>query len=744
MSAREADRGFRLTAAQEQAVSEMLARLKSHIEGLRRRRPHERAPAKGAAQDEEAANVFAFGGPRGAGKSTLLRALQQNLDTQGIEGAAVAVVDVLDCSTVAGGYGPSVAALAQVLECTRLWERVREGHRRDRQKDLRAVASLAARSESSFESLAMELSTSLDEFPEYMLRGAMDRLRLRQSLSNVLDAICRDANVACLVIPLDDFDLVESMQVRAWRQSLLDELLQPRFVFVTTADFERLDRFADDTPRIFDPPTERALFQKVLPVSHRVRLRSWTVEERWTQVKSAIARFTKSVPWMSGVVRQLLPQWPRGLFDLPEALAHTEPVSSVDSGSLEVKKPALTVLPGFLAETRQEPLLARRIREVPVGQWVREFAWPDSVGVSVWTRSVEAARDYVLAASEDGARMLPIEALKPRSLLDAPREFEPEQQDAERLSPTRQFSDWRETFRDRHRAVWDDVLRDVHPADRTWWAELLVDRELHASYEAKLLLFERWHVLAKRLRRAAFRVEVDGALVREFLTARAFEAHSLLPWVRCRDSSEEEGRASPVPGEPAHTDDRDTFTLDIGFEPLVGVLGGRRSWWPDGMIRRLGLSPASVRGEQYKLLPAEDMGVVPSHVRSLVLLVDALDACRWELWSQQAWRWQVSTFARLAVALVRTAYLHALRARGLLVATLPQTQGRFLDLLGGNQGLLTPREDETNHALDKLFSESERAEACLAATTSLDPLLTAARAFFAHPVYTRFTRPAED
>lgn len=731
-----------LLRAQVDAVESMLRILEAHARRLQKRLGPEGSPPDHHIIDWEHPNVFAFGGPRGAGKSTVLRALCEALRTPNSR-LDVAVIEPIDCSAIPEETGPSVAVLAQIMRDERFWRRDgRDREMAECRKEFNATSSIAARSGEGYNALALELSTSLEEYPHYVFKGAKDRLALRSSLTETLDKALRYAKVPMLVVPLDDFDLTHGGELRAWRKALLDELRQDRLIFVTTADFDRLGHLSFEPDKGIDDHTGRALIEKMLPLNHRIWVREWSIEERWCYPRLDPASPPEDKAFGDHItavfvehqtllapVRQLLPRWPRGIQSLYRALSSGVPIPDTRE---HVSEPGGT-FPISLAEARQEPLLARRLRDVPPGQWVAELQWPEATTLAVWRSAVTAS-----LTDAPGVALRPLEALAPVSAqASMTRVIDPDQHEPNWVDPARHSHEWR------------DVLRDAETADRAWWAEFLVDRDLVCSNACKLLLLERWHALASSLRRTSFRLDADVDRAREFFSAWFPEPKALLPWVRWREigSDDPPPREEREPSEGARISTlppTDRIALEIGFSPLIEVIGDQRAWWPERLVRRLGLGPASVHGTQPTFRPSDDLGILPSHVRSMVLLFDSLDRCRWGLWSHHAWRWQLSSFARLAGALVRTAYLHALRRRllGLRAPAESSVQSQFFKLLEGDQSLLDPREHETNKHIDALLREP--VDELLEPARPEDPLWRAAHTFFSHSVYLALVRTVED
>lgn len=712
--------GFAPTHEQIDALGDLIDRLAERTRGIDDAARLDPVPTR------ESRNVLACLGPRGAGKSTLLSQLARSgnggrrAHTQVLGDAGVHVAALIDCSALPQEVSPGAAILVELLEDDALWSRMPKDAHGRLNEQLRVLSENFATVDPSYRELCVELSTTPQDFPQFVTEGIALRLRLQRQLADWLKQACHAAGVQSLVVLLDDFDLVPGPQVRAWLQALLDAFHQWRLLFVIGADPLRLQHLSFDPKAELDDVTARALLQKVLPESNQVHLEPFQVKTReeftpgGERGRSGLRDLLHKglppdlVPHERALLA-LLPHLPRGLVNLYEAVEAWTPKK--DARNRRPRRPGVEGFLSLLASCRGEPLLARRLEEVAAADWVKRLHWGRRPA------SIEAWRETVRAATESGATARGLPALDPPRLRPKP---------SRRQDPLEHNPAWSDPLR--HDLLIRDQLRDSHPAERARWVELLLNVSLDASTVRRAMLVRAWPATRERVEGARLRLALSPAQVWAFFEPSA-ETRPLLPWMAFVEESA----------------DGERWIVDVGWFPLLNVLRGARDPWPAELLARLFIAPDDVSGELQPQDPESGLRILPARVRPLILLVDALSRCPWRAFAAPTLGWSLMTYLRLAGAFVRTAYLHALGRANLLHATIHPgpAQRQFLDQLRRADPHLRASSQTRREDLNRL--EEDQVVRLLAALAEEDPLLLlasekddlcrAARSFLESPAY---------
>ncbi len=673
-------------------------------------------------------NVFGITGPRGSGKSTVASRLSRFLGDAGFalcgpddwpqaeyDGSwnrLYVVRNPLDCTVPPEGLAEPGAAVLVHL-CRSL---VRDGLLEE--GDLESFRRLIGRYsqvDQAYRELSADLSATPDDFGRYVAEGIESRLGLADDIYEALHGVVSRLGCDAILIKLDDFDLVSGADLRRWYRSLLDELRQPRLLFVLTADYNRLEYLGTDQSRQIDDQTGRHLIGKLLPARNRLSLRELEHAERrafrplpsitppdGSHLGAMVeGRLAGQPPYRTELALLLLPKRPRGAVDLYLKLEPLTRLKSTTKQGTEDDSPgapsddALAQLMVDFANCRNESLLARALHDREPHSWLTDLdPLVDSPSVEMWTSSVVAARQRVNqpppAGEESPARFWePIELLRPRA--------QPREDAGQTLFKVRWLDDlarppdWQNPLR--HDEQYRAALRDAAKDDQARWSELLIDRLVADEPIQRTRFLERWRPLRRCHARAGFRVSLSRSDLAALLTTPPYapvvddkpstrvKVESLLPWMRlapepttaqgagedrARTSAEARARRRRRLGGP------DRVEVDIGWPSLFGALRGAAPPIPYDLLTRVGTSTDRLfDGSEQRLSGRPDPyaagRLLPGAVWAMVLLADALRRAPWAALSA-GWRlWGPLTYVGLAAAYIRTAHVFVLKQCGVTV-----------------------------------------------------------------------------
>src|SRR5262249_41568854 len=130
-------------------------------------------------------NVLGIDGVRGAGKSTVLHALYERWSAppeKGSEAAArwarlgeIFPLPPIDCSVLQPGVHPGVAVLLRVRDDWWVQAGNRDSSYQELSDDLDDLIQQYTRTQRAYADLALELSTTIDDFGRYMIDGVSNR-----------------------------------------------------------------------------------------------------------------------------------------------------------------------------------------------------------------------------------------------------------------------------------------------------------------------------------------------------------------------------------------------------------------------------------------------------------------------------------------------------------------------------------------------------------------------------------------
>ncbi|ESQ16105.1 MAG: hypothetical protein N838_19675 [Thiohalocapsa sp. PB-PSB1] len=705
-------------------------------------------------------NIFSIDGLRGSGKSTLLAWLYGDIleEMKGFSSDQTKpyyIVPPIDCTRIPDKIALGVAVLVRLQEClckpgssnpskrlpVSLVECDDASERHLPQpgvaKSLRELIELYSRTDDGYRELWLDLSTTTDDYHRYASTAVAERMQMSERLGQWLEEILDYLNAKAFIVPLDDFDLADGDQVELFIKSLLDELHQPRIIFVLTADFPRLQHLSRNAKRGLDPETGRALIDKLIPPQHRMELGLWRFKDRLqfkpffqleneremadsdedgdtissgVQTLEGLLRDLFPVkpntiyPYLS-IILSLLPSRPRGLENLYRQIELMKVSSKYKNNQRDASDiHFLQDLLVLLATCGAEPIWARRIREGQIIPLVESLSL--SLSLSENDRSPEDWESMVSDASrtlgDDQAHPRPLIGFRPGAEgnidMDARASQNPESTRALAKSVDHYTrvaeSEWGTHDPLRHQKIERRPFRDVTPYDVPLWAELMFDIALNQVPATQVRLLESWTPLSQRIACCCFSVgSTPDELHDLFEDNGLLEHQAALYWLEAAGSTDY------------------GLKLNIGWPPMFNALRRLRDPLSIGLLSRVSVDVRKLKGPP-PFHPADHL--LPGSVRSLILLSDALHRCPWAALSLRR-GWSLATHLGLSAALVRGAYLYAwYRSSGKTVKDFKNRmkpfprQSRFFRIIDRRnpKELLTFDEDKIVDCLNSFFKES--------------------------------------
>lgn len=633
-------------------------------------------------------STFGILGGRGAGKSTLLThfCLQISKQNKRHDKNAlslrekVIVFKALDCSVLPRDCEPGMVVLSHILnglkQADSLLNKIKPAQRQELLEELEHIIGLYTHVGDGYNDFSLELSSTPEDYGNFLAKGLDDRLNLKEQLSCWLkklfkalrqesyDDPCENTkkpSPSILVIPLDDFDLAyDGNQIRKWLASLLDELCQSRLVFVLTADFYRLEHLNWKANDHIDDKTGRALLNKLLPLQNRIMLLPWhggcranfkpsEVKEsmqiscccgnrvslknanapelncpKCQQILSANKTLWQIIEKVSNpeysnpaVVYSLLPELPRGLEGLYLALQETRSAMVPED------------FWHLLATSRSEPLLSRRFLHGNKETWALELHLEDrDMSVEQWAVMVDNAAKRAKPFFKESKEEKTIEFLDSLTPMDLVIKGDREDMEANYKSSNT-----------KHDPLYHDQLhirplRDAAEIERPLWVELLLDNELadNSRYRSQFLL--DWRPLKARLDLAKFYFSGTLTGLVELWENNPGIGRSVFYWLHHQSVS----------------------SFNIGWPPLFAALREERNPIDPNLFTRLYVDPRQIEGDT----PTADvLELLPNRLWALILFVDGLHRCPWSAFSGAS-VWPMEIYLGLAAAFVRSAYAYAL------------------------------------------------------------------------------------
>ena len=694
-------------------------------------------------------NVFAILGARGAGKSTLLAELYSTWRAGGSPRQELEILPPLDCSAIpteiAQGMAVLIhlrdhlkarpdapACLKRLIECDAA--SVHGQRSGDDRVCLTDLIGRYSRTEPGYRDLCLDLSTTASDYSEHLVDGVSERLEMRQKLTTWLGNVLGCLKRRAFVVLLDDFDLVPAEGLFRSLLSFLDELHQPRLLFVLTADFYRLQHLSWDAKTGFDDKTGRALIEKLLPSRNQIDLRQWPGGSRREFKPFQLGRNATTEglavgdsPTLGELLGQrtgqrygrlallaaLLPPLPRGLENLYWSLTARE-VPEEPTGD------ALAPILELLATCRGEPLLARYIKDAGPEEIVETLDFPDhGLSTEEWQSLVAAAR----RRGEAGRALVALPALHPgvrarrhsRARTSDPSDLD--QRIALVLDEVIETAETQWGTRDplRHDRLQRLPLRDAAEQEVPLWTELLLDIACERVPRTRVSFLAAWRPAAERIADTCFRIDTSRRHLRELLDDDgALSQQASLYWL--------------APGPHGK------HQVRIGWRPLLDALRGVREPLSFCLLADLRIDAGDLCGD----LPTHSAAdLLPRETWALILLVDGLHRCPWAAFSMPL-GWGLATYLGLAAALVRSAYVYGLCESTRWRKTDLSREQRALRAVIAHQhpgNLLRLTEESVVGGLVRLFRDdlSTRVETRCALTK--DPLEMALDCYLKSPVY---------
>lgn len=661
--------------------------------------------------DSNAIGIF---GPRGSGKTTVLEKTKLFFKHK----VHIQVLSPLDCTQVPPHIHPGCAVLLHIFRefdkdmsnKTQEWQRF--------QNELLHLSQGYSSSSSEFGNLCLDLSGSTKEFAEYQTQGLMERLSLRENLQTIIDAFSKDSGIKALLLPLDDFDLVEKDHAIDWTNALLDDLHQPRLIFLVAADFHRLQGHLIEK-KGFDDITSRAILNKLLPPDNRLDLPAWSFEEinkypgkihshqreadtakgqhpPPNNLKKYLDSYLNAIELSMNLIYGLLPRKPRGVRNLYDAFQMDETLfTKITNPQIKPQKNAKQLLT-WIATSREETLLARSIREHHLVEWLKILD-PSIKNSEHWEENVDLAKGRICNS---------IETLQPLNDL-LPKDVKIPQEKNEGRTPTQMTHppDW--GYPQIQKQQRDFSLRDAEPDSIALWTEVLLDlsfkipedetpSERDGIYKAvrnRIRFFTHWGPIAHRQDSAQFTISTELTTVQQF-----FNSASLKPI-----------KAGLLWIQPAK-DNAQKFK--IGWGPLLKKLGGIEDPLLHNWRHKLVVSEQPLSGSLPELGAVETLSLIPDQIWAMILLTDGLARCPWLSISRPS-GWLLQAHLALAAGLVRTAYVYAMKQSNCIdVSILSETQKSLITMLRlrDPEDLISSGETKLIHRMNDLFHDDLESE----------------------------------
>lgn len=678
-------------------------------------------------------NVTGLLGNRGSGKTTILLRLYNERHSDIDINSKLFFVSPLDCSITPPEITPGTSVLLRLQESIINYYKSNLDNKakstwNELSSELDKLVERYTRLDKSYRDLCLELSSSPGDYGVHVITGIKERLELGRKLKSWLTKTLDNLKRKAFVILLDDFDLIPAEAVRRWLFSLLDELYQSQMIFVITADFHRLEYLSMDEKAQMDDMTGRALVNKLLPSQNRIDLTDWetvrrvefVIPEKKETLWEIISDIIKDNHTLTQLVPSLLPSLPRGLVNLYSIYVDKDKLNEKDKIKHFLER---------LAACRSEPLLARRLEDKKLEDWVHILHFHDEeLSAEDWQEMILAARERANKFSLDNSKPLPaLSNLTPVTTINDLRAaiYHSRQDDSDISPPSGRLSvEVLESFnrdialRDplRHETLRILPLRDAAEEDQPLWAELLINLGLAENQLNCPRFLDNWRPARSRSTSSQLSINLHNSVLREFFLDN--EAHHLRPilcWI------------SP-------SSDANQFM--IGWHPLLEALRGQINPLLPEVLDKLLINPGSLKGELPSIGTPEALSLLPDELWALIVLIDALSRCPWQDFSSSTLGFKVATYLGLAAAFVHSAYAFALSdSRTPQMENLSKVQRSFITMVHKRDPsyLLQMQEDEILIALAALFRADDlRCRLC----TPKNSLTQATLSYLESPIYT--------
>lgn len=603
----------------------------------------------------EVNNVFGLLGDRGTGKSSILSYFPEY---ESVKNSPFIVLRPIDCLTIPKSIPLTLTILIRISEYFGDYskpiesEEIKEASEKliDLSKEFLSITEES-------QQLSLELSGSFAEYSTQMIRLMRMRMGFRQRLNKIINTAFHyfQEDKKVLVILLDDFDLSMSSEGYIERLTLLlEDLSQFRIFIIVSAHYHRLENLSLDEKYQIDEKTGRAITHKMLPNYNRVYLTKWDLESiKNSRFRDRVNDVLNTLPnglfQNMNILKVLLPERPRGLIDFLNSL---ENHSSNAEDELEIQE-ALRIL----ALSREEPIFSRELLNTPLDTLTKRFKFTkDPFGKLAWLKLVLGILERFKNKDFGIKNYLPIERLVPTNSFFKKddiklvyKDFIPSSRDDvdSSVMPLRDFR------------IELAVTKDISEGMVPFWVELLLNLSFLVPENTqstrwksnRLNFFSDWQPLKERLNQCFLEQHYSKFDFYEYLHDAYY-----LPIDLCYQWT----RLATVQGEDSNL----SQVLHFGWWPLQSLIGGDNSNT---------LNP-HVSQDEFDFLdpnsePGVDLGVgmIPGEVWSMVIFVDGLVRCPWQVFSKSL-NWLPVSLVCLSAALVKAAYLYGLKAIGM---TLP-------------------------------------------------------------------------
>lgn len=279
-----------LTAWQKQDVNECVRIVRETAKRLAETRVKPSAPRSqrlDALKSPRMANAVGLFGARGSGKTTTVLQMLETLDPH----RKGELVDVnswvlirhpLDLSQLPRDVPQGLAVLHWLRSALeeRQWSYQGSDARAATAAFERACESFACRQPGA-EEVARQVALGVNDYAKRSLRRLDGQMTLPDLVSDWLDKEIGRKDIAGFIVVVDDADLcrAEGQESLVW--SLLDELHQSQLLLIVLGDYQRLEANVAKIPnRPIDASTAEELWEKAIPESQRVMMRTWRFDQR--------------------------------------------------------------------------------------------------------------------------------------------------------------------------------------------------------------------------------------------------------------------------------------------------------------------------------------------------------------------------------------------------------------------------------------------------------------------------------
>ena len=382
---------------------------------------------------EEDFGTFGLFGSRGSGKTTALEYICAELVGEQCSGIHLCWPP-LDCATLTADVPFSVSLASYLLEDLKNYV--------DPDPDPRTAPSRMPRSskrriledfllrDKEFRELRLSLAVTSSEYENMALQEIEARRGINKKMAHWFNVELPEVmpeDYECILVPLEDVDLVPKGLCSQMLTTFLHDFSDERLLFIIVADPDHLTTRLDKESVGLSGATSERLLAKLIPHSHRFSLDLWAVQDVWGSeeqssfrpLKTHDEKFTlrqlfeklitqRKWPCHAEDFSMLVPRFPRGLTDLYRRLHQVStPLAEISRPGVgaksDVESSLLTVLE-ILAQSRGEEDVARKLPLRSLDWWAARFLFSlENAKTTTWSHVVaESLSDAPIWALEPG------------------------------------------------------------------------------------------------------------------------------------------------------------------------------------------------------------------------------------------------------------------------------------------------------------------------------------------------------